>query len=414
MATTTDGSTTGVEPGCGDGVVQPGEECDDGNMADADGCNADCVVSAKLLWSEAVGGGGGQAEEAYGAAVDELGNFYVAGFIAPNATNNDVWHRKYDPQQKPLWTQTYDGPAKTKDQGRAIVVDVGQAYYVGGYQAVANVSNDALLRRHGADGTAVWTKSYNGAANGSDILWDAAVDVDGNVIVVGQVATVSDGSDVWLRKYSAAGAVLWTRTYGGVAKGTAVAYGVAAASGGYFYVTGTETVTNESSNMWLGKYDPDGNLVWSKVRNGPGNKADYLMGAAADPSGDVIVCGYEGMVTYPWEVWIRRYDSAGTIVWTDVYGGESGEGAFCYDVARDQDGNFVMTGGEMVSGIRQILIRKYDADGKALWTKKVPAPVAGPDHGRSIAVGPDNSIFVAGTADVGIDGRDMWFGRFAP
>ncbi|MCA9771234.1 MAG: DUF4215 domain-containing protein, partial [Myxococcales bacterium] len=29
---------------CGDGVVQPGEECDDGNDVDGDGCSAHCVV----------------------------------------------------------------------------------------------------------------------------------------------------------------------------------------------------------------------------------------------------------------------------------------------------------------------------------------------------------------------------------
>jgi cysteine-rich repeat protein len=28
--------------GCGDGVVNPGEVCDDGNIEDGDGCSADC------------------------------------------------------------------------------------------------------------------------------------------------------------------------------------------------------------------------------------------------------------------------------------------------------------------------------------------------------------------------------------
>ncbi len=32
-----------VEPGCGDGVLDPGEECDDGNDNSFDGCRADCT-----------------------------------------------------------------------------------------------------------------------------------------------------------------------------------------------------------------------------------------------------------------------------------------------------------------------------------------------------------------------------------
>jgi len=32
-----------IDPGsCGDGVIDPGEVCDDGNVTDGDGCSADC------------------------------------------------------------------------------------------------------------------------------------------------------------------------------------------------------------------------------------------------------------------------------------------------------------------------------------------------------------------------------------
>ena len=33
-------------PGCGDGIQGPGEECDDGNVVDGDGCDASCEASA--------------------------------------------------------------------------------------------------------------------------------------------------------------------------------------------------------------------------------------------------------------------------------------------------------------------------------------------------------------------------------
>jgi len=49
-STTTTGATTeltssgGVEPFCGDGLVDPGEACDDGNQLDDDLCRADCSL----------------------------------------------------------------------------------------------------------------------------------------------------------------------------------------------------------------------------------------------------------------------------------------------------------------------------------------------------------------------------------
>jgi len=57
-ATTNDGSDSGstsgaatsdsgpdVPPGCGDGILQSGEDCDDGNDVDNDGCDSDCIHS---------------------------------------------------------------------------------------------------------------------------------------------------------------------------------------------------------------------------------------------------------------------------------------------------------------------------------------------------------------------------------
>jgi cysteine-rich repeat protein len=38
-------SSTGALPQCGDDTRDPGEECDDGNLLDDDGCDADCVPS---------------------------------------------------------------------------------------------------------------------------------------------------------------------------------------------------------------------------------------------------------------------------------------------------------------------------------------------------------------------------------
>src|ERR1043165_2005800 len=38
-------------PGCGDGVQQTGEQCDDGNFASHDGCSSSCLTEAPT-WGE--------------------------------------------------------------------------------------------------------------------------------------------------------------------------------------------------------------------------------------------------------------------------------------------------------------------------------------------------------------------------
>lgn len=48
-------TTTGVEPVCGNGILEPGEGCDDGNVLDGDGCSASCQPTVQT--AIAVGAG---------------------------------------------------------------------------------------------------------------------------------------------------------------------------------------------------------------------------------------------------------------------------------------------------------------------------------------------------------------------
>ncbi len=63
---------------CGDGLVQGGEACDDGNAKDGDGCNSDCRVSGAIVWEHPLGYDG----RAYGVDVGADGTLYVAGSIS--------------------------------------------------------------------------------------------------------------------------------------------------------------------------------------------------------------------------------------------------------------------------------------------------------------------------------------------
>ncbi len=52
-AASTAPETTGPESSCGNGVLEPGEDCDDANFDNEDGCNAGCVLGGTVVWEEA-------------------------------------------------------------------------------------------------------------------------------------------------------------------------------------------------------------------------------------------------------------------------------------------------------------------------------------------------------------------------
>lgn len=415
-ATTGDATTgsTGAPAGCGDGVVTPPEVCDDGNLVDADGCNADCRPSGELLWSTTHAGMLGLLDEAWGCAVDGNNSIHVVGVVGVSATDEDLWLRKYSAAGEVMWTQTYAGPALAKDGGRGVVVDPAELVYVAGFANVAMQGNDVVVRKHAADGAPLWTKAYAGAAMLSDVANAVALTPTGDLVVGGATTVVDAGNDTWLRKYSPAGATLWTRTYSGAAKGNDSTNAVAVTADGYIYAAGQEVVLGESSNMWVARYDADGNLLWSRLYNGGASKADYLHGAVAMDDGGVVVCGYETAAGVPWKSFVRRYDEDGLAVWTELSEGPEDAGALCYGIDRTEEGDLLFAGAAMIAGQRELWLRRLAPDGTPRWSTVVAGAGAGVSHARCLRAAPDGTLVAAGAIDDGTDGRDAWIARFSP
>jgi cysteine-rich repeat protein len=409
-----DSSTGPVSASCGDGTQDHDEDCDDGNQTNADGCNADCRVSGQLLWDDAIGSGFGFVEDGMAVAAAADGTVFVAGYGTDAAEARDAWVRRYSAGGESLWTQTHAGAGGDNDEIRGLLLDDSGNLFATGYQSTVSNGLDAWLRNYNLQGAEVWTRTYDGPASTTDVFHAASFDAVGNLVVGGYHGVAGEGADVLLRKYTTEGDVLWTRTYSGGNGSNDLIWDVATSAAGHIYVAGYETgPTGEQRNAWLAKYDTDGNVIWTRSYNGAASLDDYFMGVEVIGD-DVVVCGYEAAVEYPWHSFVRRYDSLGMIAWTDEYAGEGGEGAHCFGIAADSDDNLVTAGGELVAGIRGVLLRKYDADGSVWWSQVIPGGDVGPDYGRRVAIGPDDTIVASGAINSGVDGPDIWVGVFTP
>src|SRR4029079_9955918 len=128
-----------------------------------------------------------------------------------------------------------------------------------------------------------------------DVANGVAVDASGNVILVGAFrdtinfggATLTavwggvgaKGSDVFIAKFSPTGAHLWSQRYGSAVDDSA--NGVAVDSGGNIVVVGSFrglvsfggasfTSNHDTWDLFLAKYSPDGQHVWSETFGGTG------------------------------------------------------------------------------------------------------------------------------------------------
>lgn len=112
---------------------------------------------------------------------------------------------------------------------------------------------------------------------------------------------------------------------------------------------------------------------------------DRGLDTAVDPAGNVYVTGstsgpLNGTARGSSDVWVNKYDSNGNLLWGKQFGSTGSESA--YSVVTDKDGNFYLsgdTGGNLFSSKQtniDIWVAKYDSNGQQLWAKQFAPNVA--------------------------------------
>src|SRR3989454_145571 len=326
-----------------------------------------------------------------GLAVDTAGE-YVAGDTLgtlPGQTRVgglDAFLGKYDADGTVTWTVQFG--TVLDDSAVAVAVDASGVYVagqtLGALPGQTNAGNlDAYLQKYDTAGNLLWTRQVG---TPSEDAATAIVTSASGVYLAGYTWDTLPGqanvgfNDVFLQKYDANGTVQWTRECGTWFRDSAFALAVAA-SGAYVAGYATGILRGQTSaggqDMFLRKYDADGAILWT--RQFGTSQVDYAYGVAVDASG-VYVGGWTAG-TFPgetnagsYDALLRKYDADGAVLWTHQFGTSSYE--YCCGVAVDASGVYVggATGdafpGQTNAGNSDALLRKYDPDGSVLWTRE--------------------------------------------
>jgi hypothetical protein len=222
-------------------------------------------------------------------AVDHQGNSYVAG--ASTSADWDIAVIKYSPQGETLWTATYDGPSQRSDISSAIAVDGSGNTYVGGLSAASDGTPDCMTIKFDAQGDTGWTRRYDGPAHAYDAVRAMALDHSGNVYVTGlSGGTGNNVSDFITIKYGSDGSWAWGARYDGPGHGSDQANGIALDGLGNTYVAGLALRSTQNNDATTIRYDSVGRMRGTaRFNNSP---SEAISAIAVDPSNNVIVAGY--------------------------------------------------------------------------------------------------------------------------
>ncbi|XXX75186.1 SBBP repeat-containing protein [Sorangium sp. So ce134] len=261
------------------------------------------------------------------------------------------------------------------------------------------------------------------------------VDTDGNVYIGGTFSgTINLGgdtlvsigtADVYVASFDATGAHRWSARLGGSGAETLNGFAVTPEGklviGGTFYGSftfGSATLTSVNAlDSFLVTLDRDGAPGWARQI---GDSADQtLRSIAVDTAGNIVIAGYFSgalLCSAPplpvcasseggTDIFVRKYDPLGAVLWTRIYGDASNQ--FATGVAVDAEGSAYITGrynGTLAVGSRQVrnsglgpnlFVLKLDSGGSGVWLSDYGDTAS--QAGTGIAVTPSGAVVVTGT-----------------
>ena len=379
--------------------------------------------TSPLLQSQTYFGGTGN-ERGYGITI-KGSNLYVVGQDGTGAKASLV---KYGiPPASPAWSNTQAGSVNYG----AVAVSSTSVYAVGGAlpplfgasDGVGGTEQKSAIAIYSPTGTLLGYHSPNFFSY-RGVEWYSAVTVvaEGSSEVVYAAGTgQQNGSGQYrtmLAKYSSSGTLLWKRVYGSGDSGGSLTQGLVWLNG-YLYIAGRD----QNNQAMLLKYDaaaisPDANPnstgasylapVWSRLYNPTG---DAWAQAVGTDGANLYVAGYRGSGTYGGDdVFLLKYDEAGTLLWSKEWGGTADDLANGIAVS----GNRVYVASQTRSfgagGADVALLEVDTADGTVLSTQFWGGTADDIARGAQVS---GSDIYVVGeTASFGAGGTDLVMLRY--
>jgi hypothetical protein len=190
--------------------------------------------------------------------------------------------------------------------------------------------SNIFIRKYSTSGSLVWRRQFR--LSEFDILEDVAADTSNNAYVAG--STYVDPSDyteyAFIRKYTAAGQLAWTRRFSASSDDSdpfiaTFPRGLATYGRNTFYVVGQSygklSGAVGTGDLFIRKYSADGQVRWTRQFGFTNNPAgiDYMADVAADRNGNAYVVGSidnAGVGEDYSDGFVRKYTPTGRVAWT--------------------------------------------------------------------------------------------------
>jgi DNA-binding beta-propeller fold protein YncE len=304
-----------------------------------------------------------------------------------------------------LWTRRFNGAANGQDSSHAIAVSPdGSRVFVTG-SSFGPKHSDMATVAYSPSGTLLWVRRYTGPGAGDEFANGVAVSPDGSkVFVTGASERLKYNFDYVTVAYAAAtGKQLWVERYSGPANGDDETSALAVSpDGSTVFVTGqSDGVHTDHDYATIAYAAATGHPRWVQRYDDPSHGADFARALSVSPHGSVVyVTGSSGAKNGVGDYATVAYAArTGHRLWVRRYNGPGHDDDSASGVAVSPDGHrLYVTGFSVgVSSDLDYATVAYESTGKTVWVRRYNGPGNFWDFARTLTVSPDGTkVFVTG------------------
>lgn len=342
-----------------------------------------------------------------GVSADEEGNIFITGFTAGNLDGNsgskgkDVFLTRFESDGTKEWTKQW-GTNVYEDVQSMISDNAGNIYiagYASGYFATGGFSykSGPFLIKLDKDGSII---RIDQPGHDYESVRDAVADSSGNIYLTGMTWKSAEGienpggAEIFLSKLTPEGTELWKKKWGTDSHDEGLS--VTVNNDGNIFVAGKTTGSMSgyanagSSDIFMTKFDSEGNELWTKQWGTPRN--DEIRQISIDKTGNIFVSGLAGALdnSAKDEVFLTKFNSDENIEWTRQWKPGFVESNSDFDL--DSEGNAFVA----YNLAKDAVVVMIDADGAEKWSVQLGGEFE--DQAESIAVLENGTIAIVGNS----------------
>lgn len=304
-------------------------------------------------------------DNAGGAAIDADGNIYV-GCHVYNGANTDMALHKFSPDGTLLMAKYFNGEDNCSEGARPFpaVDNSDGSIYLAGHECRTAGPGAGLIIKFDRYGNRLWQRRVVGAgASAVQALTEAEIDTDGNIYVSGTLTNASNNADMYVGKFDRNGNQLWSNTLNSSAN-TEV-FNSLVVAGTNVFVGGYSDQGAQSNNAYARKINgATGATQWTYSYNSAGNYSDGFTDLAAGPGGSVYFAGQTQVTPGDPDVLLQKRYSDGTVAWTRNHSFTTGFNEPVEGMAAPADGYFYTASmAQTTASNAHIAVTRFTQDG---------------------------------------------------